>query len=109
MSERPELNKNLSGAELRRWYWLKEELTDFCRENGLPASGSKTEIADRIAVFLDTGKVETLTRTKRTIKRNVENITPGHTLDEAIRCWKYKKSQPGSNEYEDSDLSSASE
>ena len=34
---------------------------------------------------------------------------PGHTLDEAIRCWKYKKSQPGPNEYEDSDLSSASE
>ena len=191
MSERPELNKNLSGAELRRWYWLKEELTDFCRENGLPASGSKTEIADRIAVFLDTGKVETTPRTKRTVKRNVENITPdtliedsfvcsethraffktqlgesftfnvkfqkwlksnagktyadaveaykeikkdkggrknidsqfeyntyirdffehnpGHTLDEAIRCWKYKKSQPGPNEYEDSDLSSASE
>ena len=30
---------------------------DFCRKNGLPVSGGKLEISDRIAYFLETGKV----------------------------------------------------
>ena len=29
----------------------------------------------------------------------------GLSLDDAIKCWKYKKSLPGSNKYEPSDLS----
>lgn len=29
---------------------------------------------------------------------------PGKALDDAIRCWKYKKSLPGTNKYESSDL-----
>ena len=29
----------------------------------------------------------------------------GRSLDDAIKCWKYKKSMPGHNRYEDSDLS----
>ena len=57
MSERPKLNKESDADAFRSFYYLKQELVDFCRENGLPTSGGKAELTDRIAYFLDTGKV----------------------------------------------------
>ena len=57
MSERPALDKNLDSKTFRDYYYLKEELVNFCKENGIPVSGGKIEIADRIAYFLDTCKV----------------------------------------------------
>ena len=57
MNERPELNKKLDTATFRSFYYLKQELADFCKENGLPTSGNKIELTDRIAYFLDTGNV----------------------------------------------------
>ena len=45
------------GMTFRNFYYLKQELVDFCRENALPVSGGKIELTDRIACFLDTGKV----------------------------------------------------
>ena len=57
MSERPRLDRTLDGKTFRSYYYLKEELTAFCRENGLPVSGGKIEITERIACFLDTGEV----------------------------------------------------
>lgn len=56
MSERPELTKLSDGKTFRSYYYLKEELVAFCRENGLPVSGGKLELTERIACFLDTGK-----------------------------------------------------
>ena len=41
MVKRPELDKNLSSDTFREFYYLKEELVEFCRQNGLPASGEK--------------------------------------------------------------------
>lgn len=32
MSERPELNKKLDAKTFKEYYWLKEELVDFCRK-----------------------------------------------------------------------------
>lgn len=57
MQERPVLNKQLDSSTFRNFYWLKEELVEFCRKNGLPTSGGKIEITERIAHFLDTGEV----------------------------------------------------
>lgn len=57
MRERPELDKKLNSKIFREFYYLKEELVDFCRKNDLPTSGGKLEITDRIAYFLETGKV----------------------------------------------------
>ena len=57
MNERPKLNKELDAATFRSFYYLKQELADFCKENGLPTSGSNAELTDRIAYFLDTGNV----------------------------------------------------
>lgn len=52
-SARPDLLSVKSAAEFRNWYWLKEELLMFCRARGLPSSGMKPQVADRIAAFLD--------------------------------------------------------
>lgn len=187
MGKRPDLNKNLSGADFRSYYYLKEELVTFCRENGLPASGGKQELADRIACFLENGNVLPSSTAKRKPTRAIGAITedtviesnivcsekhraffigkigksfsfclpfqkwlkenagktygdavlaygrilaekrqgktaigsqfeynayiraffennPGRGLDEAIACWRYKKSLPGHNRYEPSDL-----
>ena len=59
MADRPELTTKLKSKGFLEYYYLKEELVDFCKANGLPASGSKQELTERIAVFLDTGKVIT--------------------------------------------------
>lgn len=57
MQDRPALDKNLDSKTFRDFYYLKEELVDFCRKNSLPTSGGKIEITDRIACYLDTGKI----------------------------------------------------
>ena len=186
MSERPNLNRKLDAKTFRSYYYLKEELVDFCRENNLPVSGGKIDLTERIACFLDTGKVleasakrkatvnvgsitestiiepdivcsekhraffkekigksfsfnvlfqkwlkgnagktygdavnayyrilEEKKKRKTTIDRQFEYNTyirdffednKGRSLDEAIACWKYKKSLQGHNRYERSDL-----
>ena len=186
MNDRPLLNTDLNGDSFRKWYWLKEELVAFCRDNSLPSTGSKTVLTERIAYFLDTGKVLSNEKTKRvaskvalltldsliesnivcsevhraffkeqigesfsfnvafqkwlkansgktyreavaayyeileakkktktsidkqfeynTYVRDFFEANKGCSLDDAIKCWKYKKSLPGHNRYEDSDL-----
>lgn len=186
MSERPILDRNLDSNTFRDFYYLKEELVNFCRENDIPVSGGKVEITDRIAYFLDTGKIlPAQTERKRTttisvisedskieanfvcsekhraffrehigsgfsfnvtfqkwlksntgktykeaiaayyqiledkkkgktkIEKQFEYNTyirdffadnKGKSLEEAIKCWKYKKQLQGHNRYEKSDL-----
>lgn len=50
---RPQLTADLTGAELHRWYWLKDELADFARRLGIRATGSKVLLTQRIAAKLD--------------------------------------------------------
>ncbi len=54
---RPPLTKFISLEDFQNYYWLKAELQTFCREHGLPASGSKIEITERISHYLHTGKI----------------------------------------------------
>ncbi len=186
ISNRPELSNDMDGKAFGQWYWLKEELVHFCRENGLPASGSKEELASRIRHYLDTGEIApTVSRPRNKVSRSsitLESLiednfvcsevhrtffksqlgdsfsfnvafqkwlksnsgktyadavsayreiissskgkrksidkqfeyntyirdffedNKGRSLEDAIRCWKYKKSRPGSNRYEKEDL-----
>lgn len=186
MNERPSLAPGLDSAAFRSFYYLKEEMVAFCRDNGLPASGRKLDIADRIAHFLDTGEALQVVPVQKerasvdaihegmeikpdfvcsekhraffkekigkgfsfnvafqkwlktntgktyaeaveayhqlqaekknsptTIDRQFEYNTyirsffadnQGLRLEDAIRCWKHKKSQPGHNRYEKADL-----
>ena len=57
MMERPTLSKQLDSKTFRSFYYLKEDLVCFCRENGLPVTGGKIDLTNRIAYYLDTGKI----------------------------------------------------
>lgn len=181
----PKLDKNLSPDEFQQYYFLKEELKDFCRTEGLKVSGSKGDLENRIVHYLSTGEelkepsvkqnsTQTLAeisldsklgenfkcsedkreffekeigngfkfkvKFQKWLKSNpnktyreainayfeIQNSNEkteigkqfqynqyirdffedneGKSLDDAIRCWKYKKSLKGHNKYEKSDL-----
>jgi hypothetical protein len=85
MNERPELNIELDAATFRSFYYLKRELANFCRENGLPASGSKAELTDRIAYFLDTGSVLKPTAERKTAV-NIGTLTEDTVIEPNIVC-----------------------
>ena len=85
MSDRPELSVGLKSKEFLEYYYLKEELVCFCRENGLPASGGKAELTERIAYFLDTGKIKEA-KTVRTQKHKVSAITKESIIESDIVC-----------------------
>ncbi len=85
MSDRPELSTDLSSKEFLEYYYLKEELVGFCRENGLPASGGKVELTERIAYFLDTGKIKE-TKTVRTQKPKISAITKESIIETNFVC-----------------------
>ena len=186
MEERPNLDIKLDSKTFKEYYYLKEELIDFCRKNNLQTTGGKLELTERIANFLDTGErtyknhnnrkaiitheitldtiieknfvcsekhrafykeqigncfsfnvafqkwlksnagktyqdsiiayyqiLEDKKKTKSTIDRQFEyntyirdffNDNKDKNLEQAIKCWKYKKSFKGHNKYERHDL-----
>jgi hypothetical protein len=53
--ERPNITDIKTGNEIKQWYWLKQELVEFCRLKKVSYTGSKFEILDRIVAFLDNG------------------------------------------------------
>ena len=80
MSERPALNKSLESKTFKSFYFLKEELIRFCRQEGLQSTGSKAELTERISYYLDTG--ERLTgRGKSRTSTNTENIEEDSLID----------------------------
>ena len=83
--ERPILNKNLDSKTFRDFYYLKEELVNFCRENGLPVSGGKLELTDRIAYFLDTGEVLPVLAPKKKAA-GISTITPDTKIESNFVC-----------------------
>lgn len=85
MSERPELSRELDSRSFRSYYYLKEELVAFCRQNNLPVSGGKIELTDRIACFLDTGTISQATA-KRKSSVLVGEITEETIIESNIVC-----------------------
>ena len=55
-SDRPELSQHLDAETFRSYYYLKEELVRFCKEQQISASGGKQELTERIAQYLETGE-----------------------------------------------------
>ena len=55
-SNKHKLNKELSSAEFKEYYFLKEELKEFCRNEGLKKKKKKNQLEKRIIYYLDTGK-----------------------------------------------------
>jgi SAP domain-containing new25/Domain of unknown function (DUF6434) len=62
---RPELSPDLSSDEFVRWYWLKEELTSFCRRYKLASHGSKPDLTRRIAAHLAGEQIQEPSRPAR--------------------------------------------
>ena len=85
MTDRPILNTNLNSDTFRSYYYLKEELVEFCRNNGIPTSGGKLELSDRIAYFLDTGNVKTVNKSRRATV-DVGNLTEDTIIEPNIVC-----------------------
>ena len=56
---RPDINEIETGDELKRWYWLKQELVDFCKRTQLSYVGAKFDILEGIAIALDKGVTKT--------------------------------------------------
>lgn len=85
MTERPDLSAKLDAATFRSYYYLKEELVSFCRENGLPASGGKEEITERIACYLDTGRITPVKKVSKS-RKEVGVITEQTIIEPDFVC-----------------------
>ena len=72
MTTRPTLTKQLNAKTFREFYYLKEELVAFCKSSGLPTSGDKIDITNRIAHYLETGEIQS---TKTTSKKSTSPDT----------------------------------
>ena len=86
MNGRPELTSLTDPRTFTEYYYLKEELVRFCRENGLPVSGAKSELTERIAYFLETGNIKSGTAPKRKHSPAVGEITDSTPIEENIVC-----------------------
>lgn len=53
---RPLLTKQLTPEEFKDYYFLKDELKEFCRQEGLKVSGNKEDLEKRILHYLSTGE-----------------------------------------------------
>ncbi len=85
MCERPDLTNDLDGKTFREYYYLKEELVDFCRRNDLQTTGGKIELTERITTFLDSG---IKTTDKHDVRRTkiVAEITLDSIIEENFVC-----------------------
>ncbi|BDR55916.1 DUF6434 domain-containing protein [Xylocopilactobacillus apis] len=80
---RPELRPDLNAMIFLKFYYLKEELVEFCRLNQLSTQGSKTELTDRVAYFLETGLRKKPKRQKTIYQPNV-NLTLSTLIEKNI-------------------------
>lgn len=55
--QRPHLDNNISLTDFEEFYWLKEELVEFCKKIGIPTGGSKLELTNKIRHYFSTGKL----------------------------------------------------
>ena len=98
MTGRPNLDSTLDAITFKEYYYLKEELVDFCRKNKLQTTGTKRELTERIAVYLDTGKKTFKKQEKRT-NQNMDEITPDKIIETNFVCTQkhrqYYKNQIG--------------
>ena len=51
--QRPDFSEIRSGEEFNQWYWMKEEMMEICKAAGLPTTGRKFSLRDRIMYALD--------------------------------------------------------
>lgn len=91
---RPPLSPGLSGTELMRWYWLKSELIGLARELGVPTSGGKQDLTERLVAALDGRPIPTTRRRPSTGSQQLAGpltkdtvIPPGQRCSRVVRAW----------------------
>jgi hypothetical protein len=94
--QRPALSTALTGAELRRWYWLKEELVHLARELGTSTAGGKELLTGRVAAALDgVAPTEPAPASRRSAGRSQltgtldasTRIPEGQRCSQLVRAW----------------------
>lgn len=85
MGTRSDLHDKPDVKTFRSYYYLKEELAAFCRENHLPASGAKADLTERVARFLDTGEAEEAPPAPKAAVRE-EQITEAAVIEPHVVC-----------------------
>ncbi len=88
------MRPNTSIESFKYFYWLKEELQTFCRENGISSTGSKIEISHRIETFLRSGEIKNPIRKTKimTVEPQVHLsldtvITENHRCSQDVRAF----------------------
>ena len=87
----PKLTRDLSPEEFKEYYFLKEELKDFCRAEGLRIGGSKEDLEKRIVHYLATGEELNKSSVKRIQTDSVSEITLNSKLGENFKCSEDKR------------------
>lgn len=102
-SNKDKLTKDLSGKEFKEYYFLKEELKDFCKKEGLKTSGSKNQLEERIIHYLNTGKSFDDSKANEKIKKtknianhpnnnsDIREITLDSKLGDNFKCSEDKR------------------
>ena len=90
---RPSLSPSLSPEDFRLNYYYKTELAEFCRAEGIPTAGSKSEMNSRIETYLLTGKIAKLFAAVKTGEPDSRN---GLSLDKPVVNY---KSDPATREF----------
>ena len=87
----PELTRNLKPEEFKDYYFLKEELKDFCRSEGLKVSGSKQDLENRIIHYLSTGEELVEDSIKHSSNEVPSEISLDSKLGENFKCSEDKR------------------
>lgn len=85
------LSKSLKPEEFRQYYFLKEELKDFCRSEGLKVSGSKIDLENRIIHYLKTSEELAEDVPKQFPARLPSEISLDSNLGENFKCSEDKR------------------
>ncbi len=88
---RPPLTTDLTSEEFKQYYFLKEELKDFLRSEGLKVSGSKSDLEKRIVYYLDTGKQLNEKSTTVNVTNTPKEITLDSKIGENFKCSEDKR------------------
>ncbi|MEE1129769.1 MAG: DUF6434 domain-containing protein [Methanobrevibacter sp.] len=85
------LSKNLKPEEFKQYYFLKDELKDFCRSEGLKVSGSKIDLENRIIHYLKTGEELVEHSSRQFSFQQPSEISLDSQLGENFKCSEDKR------------------
>ena len=87
----PKLTRNLKPEEFKEYYFLKEELKDFCRSEGLKVGGSKGDLEKRVVHYLGTGEELKERKVRQNSNETATEISLDSKLGENFKCSEDKR------------------